>query len=92
METATHVLRLMCAGVFDRFPRAKVIIGHMGELIPFHLKRINLGLTKGAQLLAGQAAAEGAAPRRGMQKTILDYMRDKEKLAHGNAERLLKLT
>lgn len=39
-DVAVHVLRLYAAGVFDRFPRLKIIIGHMGELIPYMLQRI----------------------------------------------------
>ncbi|KAI0377988.1 hypothetical protein F5Y04DRAFT_263236 [Hypomontagnella monticulosa] len=39
-DVATHVLRLYAAGVFDRFPKLKVVIGHMGEMIPFMLQRI----------------------------------------------------
>lgn len=40
-ETATHALRLVVAGVFDRFPRAQVILGHMGETLPFMLWRLD---------------------------------------------------
>ena len=40
-ETGTHVIRLIGAGVFDRFPHLKIVIGHMGEGIPFHLDRID---------------------------------------------------
>lgn len=39
-ENALHVLRLFAAGVFDKFPRLKLIIGHMGEMLPFQLDRI----------------------------------------------------
>ncbi|KAK7543602.1 hypothetical protein IWX92DRAFT_380307 [Phyllosticta citricarpa] len=39
-ETGLHILRLFAAGVFDCFPRLKVIIGHMGEMLPFQLDRI----------------------------------------------------
>ena len=39
-ENALHILRLFAAGVFDRFPRLKIIIGHMGEMLPFQLDRI----------------------------------------------------
>ncbi|MDM0044397.1 amidohydrolase family protein [Variovorax dokdonensis] len=39
VETATHVLRLILSGVFDRFPRLRMVIGHMGELLPFALWR-----------------------------------------------------
>lgn len=39
-ETALHILRLFAAGVFDRSPKLKIIIGHFGEMIPFQLQRI----------------------------------------------------
>ena len=45
VETGTHVLRLILSGVFDRFPRLRIIIGHMGELIPFALWRADGRLT-----------------------------------------------
>jgi predicted TIM-barrel fold metal-dependent hydrolase len=144
VETATHLLRLISTGVFDRYPRLKVIVGHMGELIPFGLKRINTGLTMGNWLLAAQKSVE-LSNRNVMQKSVSYYMKanvfittsgvfdqaaltcaiaeigidnilfsvddpfgdnfegvaflheadlsseDKEKLAHGNAERVLKL-
>jgi predicted TIM-barrel fold metal-dependent hydrolase len=38
-ETAVHVLRMVVAGTFDRHPRLKVIIGHMGEMLPMMLAR-----------------------------------------------------
>ncbi len=41
-ETALHVLRLYASGLFDRRPNIKIIIGHMGETIPFMLERINV--------------------------------------------------
>lgn len=40
-ETGIHALRLILAGVFDRFPDLQIIIGHMGEMVPFMLDRIN---------------------------------------------------
>ena len=39
-ENALHIIRLFAAGVFDKFPRLKIIIGHMGEMLPFQLDRI----------------------------------------------------
>lgn len=39
VETATHALRLMVSGLFDRYPGLTVILGHMGELLPFALDR-----------------------------------------------------
>lgn len=44
IETATHVLRLILGGVFDRYPRLQVIIGHMGEALPFMMPRIDVTL------------------------------------------------
>ncbi len=41
IETGTHVMRLISGGVFDQFPRLKIVIGHMGESIPFTLDRID---------------------------------------------------
>jgi predicted TIM-barrel fold metal-dependent hydrolase len=146
VETGTHLLRLMSGGVFDRYPRLKIIIGHMGELIPFNIKRINTALTMGNWLLASQSKDNGVAGQKGMQQSVYYYMRqnvfittsgvfdeaalqcaiaelgidnilfsvddpfgdnfegvdflnkaklsaeDREKLAHGNAERVLKLS
>ncbi|KAH7012955.1 hypothetical protein EDB80DRAFT_570063 [Ilyonectria destructans] len=37
---AIHILRLFAAGIFDKFPRLKIVIGHMGETLPFMLDRI----------------------------------------------------
>ncbi|KAJ5093381.1 metal-dependent hydrolase [Penicillium angulare] len=39
-DTALHILKLYASGLFDRFPKLKIIIGHMGELLPFQLDRI----------------------------------------------------
>jgi len=41
VETATHVLRLITSGTFDRYPELRVVIGHMGEGIPFWLYRLD---------------------------------------------------
>lgn len=44
-ETGVHALRLILAGVFERLPALQIIIGHMGEMIPFMLSRIDDWLT-----------------------------------------------
>ncbi|MGN5477167.1 amidohydrolase family protein [Cupriavidus basilensis] len=41
VETASHALRLLFGGVFDRFPRLKIILGHMGEGLPFQRWRFD---------------------------------------------------
>lgn len=49
-ETGLHVLRLITAGVFDRFPRLQIIIGHMGEDLPFSLARADGVLSRVGRL------------------------------------------
>jgi predicted TIM-barrel fold metal-dependent hydrolase len=44
VETATRGLRFVLSGVFDAHPGLKVILGHMGEGLPFLLWRISHGL------------------------------------------------
>ena len=56
IETGLHVLRLILAGVFDRFPKLQMIIGHMGEVIPFMLARID-------ETLGGRLALDPARPQ-----------------------------
>ena len=60
-ETGLHALRLVLGGVFDRFPRLQVIIGHMGENIPFSLARADDVLTP----FAGH-----------LQRSVADYFHD----------------
>jgi gamma-resorcylate decarboxylase len=40
-ETAVHALRLMGSGLFDKYPRLAIILGHMGEGLPFHIWRVD---------------------------------------------------
>ena len=40
-ETGSHALRLVFGGLFDKFPRAKVILGHLGETLPYLLWRFD---------------------------------------------------
>jgi 5-carboxyvanillate decarboxylase len=46
-ETGLHMLRIIVAGVFDRFPKLKMIIGHCGEALPFWLYRMDYMHTAG---------------------------------------------
>ncbi|PRD42981.1 amidohydrolase [Phyllobacterium phragmitis] len=39
-EVVTQCLRMITSGVFDRYPKLQIIIGHMGEGLPFFYKRI----------------------------------------------------
>jgi len=40
-ETGSHALRLVFAGLFDRFPRVRIILGHLGETLPYLLWRFD---------------------------------------------------
>jgi 2,3-dihydroxybenzoate decarboxylase len=40
-ETGSHALRLVFGGLFDRYPRARIVLGHMGETLPYLLWRFD---------------------------------------------------
>lgn len=46
VETAMCVMRLIFSGAFDKFPRLKIILGHLGEGLPFFLRRIDYPFVK----------------------------------------------
>ncbi len=60
IETAVHVIRLIAGGVFDRFPRLQIVIGHMGEGLPFMFQRLDII----------------PAAVTGLQRQFKDYLRD----------------
>ncbi len=63
-ETAIHTLRLALSGALDRHPRLKIVIGHMGEALPFMLDRID-----------ETTGAEAKAPlQRSVRQTLLDQV------------------
>lgn len=79
VETGTHLLRMICSGVFDRYPRLKIIVGHMGELIPYCLTRLNVALTVGVWLIASQDSKsdkKSELQTAVMQKNVHYYMRE----------------
>jgi predicted TIM-barrel fold metal-dependent hydrolase len=41
IETAVHVIRMILGGVFDELPKLQIVIGHMGEVLPFMLPRLD---------------------------------------------------
>lgn len=61
-ETAVHALRLMCSGLFDRYPRIQIILGHMGEGLPYSMWRVD-----------NRNAWTKAKPRYPAKKKIADY-------------------
>jgi predicted TIM-barrel fold metal-dependent hydrolase len=49
LETATQAVRLVLSGVFDAHPGLKIILGHLGEGVPFLLWRINSAFMRSAK-------------------------------------------
>jgi 2,3-dihydroxybenzoate decarboxylase len=127
-----HALRLIYGGVFDEFPGASVTLGHMGELLPFQLTRLdsryhqvaptrrpppppshylrhNVYVTTSG--VFSQAALLGAIHAVGIDRVLfaidypwestaeaVEFLRaapyapaDLKRIAHGNAERILRL-
>jgi predicted TIM-barrel fold metal-dependent hydrolase len=50
VETATHALRLIVSGLFDRFPSLTVVLGHLGEGLPFQTYRLEQRLKRRADV------------------------------------------
>jgi 5-carboxyvanillate decarboxylase len=46
VETGLHLLRIVVAGVFDRFPKLQIVVGHLGEGLPYWLFRIDFMHTR----------------------------------------------
>ena len=63
VDTSCHFLRIVFAGVFDTYPRLRIILGHLGEGLPFAMHRLNDHTWR-------------SAARRGLRKTPLQYMRE----------------
>ena len=131
-ETALHTLRLIVSGTLDKYPKLKLIIGHMGEMLPMMMARTDkmFGIDRGGnnqrsiiQTLRDQVfiTTSGLFTTPPLQvaidtfgidnimfsvdypfstneqgKQYLESMQlspgDMEKLTHGNADKLLKLS
>jgi predicted TIM-barrel fold metal-dependent hydrolase len=46
VETATQAIRLVLSGIFDKYPDLKIVLGHLGETLPFLLWRIDQSLSR----------------------------------------------
>ena len=63
IDTSCHFLRIVFAGVFDAYPRLKIVLGHLGEGLPFAMHRLNDHTAR-------------AAARRGLKRQPIEYLRD----------------
>ena len=70
VETGFHALRMITSGVFDQFPHLKLVIGHMGEALPFWLYRLDF--MHNAQVRSGRY--EALQPLK--KGTVSAYMRE----------------
>jgi gamma-resorcylate decarboxylase len=61
-ETAMHALRLMGSGLFDEYPKLQIVLGHLGERIPYDLWRLDHRLRK--------------VPRGPAKRTMGEYFRE----------------
>jgi 5-carboxyvanillate decarboxylase len=68
VETGMHLLRIITSGVFDRFPRLKLVVGHLGEALPFWLPRID-------HFHAAQVASGRYPAMKALQLRPSDYLR-----------------
>lgn len=128
-ETAVHILRMVLAGTFDKYPNLKMIIGHMGEMLPMMMARIDTifkdsGLKRAvSEVLRSQVCITTSgiftqppfacamdtfgvdrilfsvdypySPNKAGKKFLEELKisaEDKEKITHGNADKLLKLS
>ena len=64
-ETAVHALRLMCSGLFDEYPALTVVLGHMGEGLPYSMWRID-----------NRNLWTGMPPRYPAKRMIADYFQE----------------
>jgi len=68
-ETGLHVMRLIVSGVFDRFPRLKFVLGHLGEGLPYWLYRMDF-------MHAGIVRSNRSEGVRPLRKKPSDYLRE----------------
>ncbi len=63
VETAIHTLRLLASGLFDEHPNLQLVVGHLGERIPFDLWRVDHRISKSPQGIPAK-------------KTMTEYFRE----------------
>ena len=68
VETGMHLLRLITIGIFDRYPDLQIIVGHMGEALPYWLYRLDFMHQAGVR-------SQRYARMKPLKKTIAEYLR-----------------
>jgi 5-carboxyvanillate decarboxylase len=68
VDTGMHLLRLIITGIFDRYPDLQIMVGHMGEALPFWLYRIDY-------MHQASVRSQRYARMKPLKRTITEYMR-----------------
>ena len=68
VETGLHLLRLITSGIFDRYPDLQIMVGHMGEALPFWVYRLDY-------MHQASVRAQRYARMKPLKKSILEYLR-----------------
>ncbi len=69
VDTGMHMLRIIVSGVFDRFPRLKFVLGHLGEALPFWLFRLDY-------MHRATVLSQRYAQMRPLKRQVSDYLRE----------------
>jgi 5-carboxyvanillate decarboxylase len=69
VETGLHILRIVLAGVFDRFPKLQMVVGHLGEGLPFWLFRVDF-------MHGAMVKAERYASVKKLKRQPSEYLRE----------------
>ena len=69
VDTGMHLLALITSGLFDRFPKLKLVVGHLGEALPFWLFRLDY-------MHRATVASRRYAFMKPLQRKVSDYMRE----------------
>jgi 2,3-dihydroxybenzoate decarboxylase len=69
VETGLHLLRIIVSGTFDRFPGLRIVVGHLGEALPFWLFRLDF-------MHAAIVRADRHPRVRPLRKRPSDYLRE----------------
>jgi len=69
VETGLHLMRIVVAGVFDRFPKLRVVVGHLGEGLPFWLFRLDF-------MHASMVRAQRYAGVKPLKMKVSDYFKE----------------
>ena len=68
VETGLHLLRLITTGIFDRYPKLQIMVGHMGEALPYWVYRLDY-------MHQASVRSQRYARLKPLKQTILEYLR-----------------